>query len=281
MAFKWAITASNGIIEEDGAVWDTVSPGSNSSSNGCWPGVVGDCIIRTGEKAKWTLRIERGTYHLVGIATDSWGGSPWQWCTRGMPYDPWGTVCDPSACPFAMAYSNHANWHQGAGVNDIGSRWNGSPQTVTVELDTERRVFAFYAEGRRCSVSYPNTAAWQEVRPAFAAQGGYGGSRVRIMDFEVLNPMALALSVIPPTANERSLSISTMAGREVYSLSVGAEQELPSCFWVVLAEQAGVCEGQLRLVLPNGQVVTLKTTLKAHDIWPQLQSMHVKWAIDT
>lgn len=113
---------------------------------------------------EWTVTIEKGNHHQIGIAQSGWSGS--------------GTSTSSSSDKFAFLYSHSTGWnrHRGAAV-PIKASWSGTwdgmtkGKHITVTLDCKAHTFNVKTEKQQLGLMrYPS--AWSTVYAAAAGQDG-------------------------------------------------------------------------------------------------------------
>merc|ERR1719350_1082366 len=156
--FKWG-TSGGGSVSASGYAW---------TQSGGWTGVVGDSPLCSQESAyEWTINIDKGTYHQVGIALEGWNGQ--------------GTSSTSADNKFAYLYSHSSGWnrHRGAavpvGTPSTSSWWSGTwdhhekGQLLTVNLDCAEHTFEVSTEKQWLGkMKYPDS--WTTVYPSAAGQ---------------------------------------------------------------------------------------------------------------
>lgn len=109
----------------------------------------------------WTVRIDSGTNHQVGIAQSNWNHQQ--------------TSTSRSSDRFATAYSHNSGWnrHRGA-ANHVTGEWSGNWQRTNkgrdmrMSLSCEQRRFTLSMTGFNAVFSYPRS--WTTVYAAAAGQ---------------------------------------------------------------------------------------------------------------
>lgn len=154
---KWKATSSSTQITNSGQQWR-----QNGRCN--WCGVRADFPMCTGtyDTHEYTVRIDSGTYHQVGIAKSSWNQA--------------GTGSSSMNNHYAFLYSHSSGWnrHKGACTKVSGS-WSGTwdrqnkGKEIRVKLDCKKHTMTFTTERQSLAVMKYNTN-WKTVYAAAAGQ---------------------------------------------------------------------------------------------------------------
>ena len=159
---KWDKPASGTTISADGSTW-TQGGGHD------WQGVIANQPLCTYSSAlyEWTVSVEKGKHHQVGIALRDWNGL--------------GTDKSGSSEQFAFLYSYTSGWdrHRGAatpeGAPDSSTWWSGTwsrhkkGREITVRLDCTSHTFEIKTEQQHLGkMKYPDS--WKVVYAAAAGQ---------------------------------------------------------------------------------------------------------------
>ena len=153
------IGGSLGTISQQNTVW---TQGGQCS----WCGVRGATPMcdagHESDTYTWSIKIEGGTYHQIGVAANDWNGR--------------NTNESPDNGRFALLYSHHSGWnrHRGA-ARPVSHSWSGTWDNTNkgselhVTLDCAAFTFSVRTEQQQLGVmSFPNN--WGTVYSAMAGQ---------------------------------------------------------------------------------------------------------------
>lgn len=154
---SWASRAPNTALSNGNRQWD-----QNRRCN--WCGVRASTPMCANGRGtySWTVRINRGSQHQVGIAQGNWNHQQ--------------TYNSRSSDRFAMAYSHHSGWnrHRGA-ANIVSGQWSGNWDHTNKGIDMR---MSLSCEQRRFTLSMPPfmdavfryPSSWTTVYAAAAGQ---------------------------------------------------------------------------------------------------------------
>lgn len=140
----------------------------------------------------WTVRINSGTYHQVGIAQSNWNHG--------------ATYASGSNNRFAMAYSHSSGWnrHRGA-ANIVSGHWGGTwdrtnkGSDMRMSLNCDQRRFTLSMNGMNAVFRYPNS--WRTV---YAAAAGQSSDNVYTITDQVCSQSSAPTTSNPTTTEPTS-----------------------------------------------------------------------------
>ena len=165
----FADTVGNGVVRGDTWTQGKTSSWAWKNRGWSWTGARGEfamCASGDEKVYKYSVSIERGSYHMVGVAPEACCASVNTYLSEG---------------DFAALYSHTTGWnrHRGSAV-PVGSpsydkwwkgTWDGAPQTMLVTVKCRDKSFVVGIEGGDDflgEMSWP--AAWDRVYPFVGGQ---------------------------------------------------------------------------------------------------------------
>eukprot|EP00658_Telonema_sp_P-2_P072181 TRINITY_DN61360_c0_g1_i1.p1 TRINITY_DN61360_c0_g1~~TRINITY_DN61360_c0_g1_i1.p1 ORF type:complete len:224 (-),score=23.74 TRINITY_DN61360_c0_g1_i1:348-1019(-) len=170
---RWdpAKAPSDSTVSADGTVWtQPISDGRITNGHpedvrrfqgiAAARGVCGSCDTK--KRHSWVVKINRGSYHQIGIAQAGWDGKD--------------SLKDGPEEKFAFVYSSLTGWNRHRGAAEGHGQWDDTwdytkmGDKFIVQLDCTQHTFRVKTSSGKALATFTYPKGWTEVFPAVAGQ---------------------------------------------------------------------------------------------------------------